>query len=40
MGSKPTFCRYGRANDVMGVESAVALKNGYALGITLTVGVY
>ena len=27
------------SNDVMGVESAVALKNGYALGITLTVGV-
>ena len=26
------------SNDVMGVESAVALKNGYALGITLTVG--
>ncbi len=27
------------STDVMGVESAVALKNGYALGITLTVGV-
>ena len=27
------------SDDVMGVESAVALKNGYALGITLTVGV-
>lgn len=26
-------------DDVVGVESAVALKNGYALGITLTVGV-
>lgn len=25
--------------DVMGVESAVALKNGYALGITLTIGL-
>lgn len=27
------------STDVTGVESAVALKNGYALGITLTVGV-
>ena len=27
------------SDDVVGVESAVALKNGYALGITLTVGV-
>ena len=27
------------STDVMGVESAVALKNGYALGITLTVGI-
>ena len=27
------------STDVIGVESAVALKNGYALGITLTVGL-
>ncbi len=27
------------STDVIGVESAVALKNGYALGITLTIGV-
>lgn len=27
------------STDVTGVESAVALKNGYALGITLTVGI-
>ncbi len=27
------------STDVMGVESAVALKNGYALGIALTIGV-
>lgn len=27
------------STDVMGVESAVALKNGYALGIALTVGI-
>lgn len=27
------------STDVIGVESAVALKNGYALGITLTVGI-
>jgi glycerol-3-phosphate dehydrogenase (NAD(P)+) len=26
-------------NDVTGIESAVALKNGYALGIALTIGV-
>ena len=26
-------------NDVIGVESAVALKNGYALGIALTIGL-
>ena len=26
-------------NDVLGIESAVALKNGYALGIALTVGL-
>jgi glycerol-3-phosphate dehydrogenase (NAD(P)+) len=27
------------SNDVVGVESAVALKNGYALGIALTIGL-
>lgn len=27
------------SNDVVGVESAVALKNGYALGIALTIGI-
>ncbi|MBE7010026.1 MAG: glycerol-3-phosphate dehydrogenase [Ruminococcaceae bacterium] len=27
------------STDVMGIESAVALKNGYALGIALTIGV-
>ena len=27
------------STDVMGVESAVALKNGYALGIALTIGI-
>lgn len=27
------------STDVMGVESAVALKNGYALGVALTIGV-
>jgi glycerol-3-phosphate dehydrogenase (NAD(P)+) len=27
------------SDDVVGVESAVALKNGYALGIALTIGV-
>ena len=27
------------SNDVVGIESAVALKNGYALGITLTIGL-
>jgi glycerol-3-phosphate dehydrogenase (NAD(P)+) len=26
-------------NDVVGIESAVALKNGYALGIALTIGI-
>lgn len=27
------------SNDVVGIESAVALKNGYALGVALTIGV-
>ena len=27
------------SNDVVGIESAVALKNGYALGIALTIGI-
>ena len=27
------------STDVVGIESAVALKNGYALGITLTIGL-
>lgn len=27
------------STDIVGVESAVALKNGYALGITLTIGL-
>ncbi len=36
---KTDYYHISLSDDVIGVESAVALKNGYALGITLTVGV-
>lgn len=36
---KTDYYHISLSDDVVGVESAVALKNGYALGITLTVGM-
>ena len=36
---KTDYYHISISTDVMGVESAVALKNGYALGIALTVGI-
>lgn len=36
---KTDYYHISVSTDVMGVESAVALKNGYALGIALTVGI-
>lgn len=33
------YYHIGLTNDVVGVESAVALKNGYALGVALTIGL-
>ena len=36
---KTDYYHISLSDDVVGVEAAVALKNGYALGITLTVGM-
>lgn len=36
---KTDYYHISLSDDVVGVEAAVSLKNGYALGITLTVGV-
>ncbi len=36
---KTDYYHISLSDDVIGVEAAVALKNGYALGITLTVGM-
>ena len=33
------YYHIGLSEDVVGVESAVALKNGYALGVALTIGI-
>ncbi len=33
------YYHIGLSEDIVGVESAVALKNGYALGVALTIGV-
>ncbi len=34
-----SYCHISLSTDVTGIESAVALKNGYALGIALTIGL-
>lgn len=36
---KTSYYHISLTNDVIGLESAVALKNGYALGIALTIGL-
>lgn len=36
---KTSYYHISLTNDVVGLESAVALKNGYALGIALTIGL-
>jgi glycerol-3-phosphate dehydrogenase (NAD(P)+) len=36
---KTDYYHISLSNDIVGVESAVALKNGYALGIALTIGL-
>ena len=36
---KTDYYHISLSNDIVGVESAVALKNGYALGIALTIGI-